>query len=181
MPPKKSSNAAKPSSKKNAAAAATTTTTNDCMASAPFSPFVLISYKMVRYSLSNGDSFAEVLLSGSGFSDVDDFEFDLVQDGGALSFTHAIPPTFKHLPTILPLPKPSERASGTTVVLCSMPTLHARFTPISSTTSMPKAHSSASHRLSYLRGSVSVLWTTQGSSCLPGKPSASMESSTISS
>ena len=93
MPPKKSSNAAKPSSKKNAAAA-TTTTTNDCMASAPFSPFVLISYKMVRYSLSNGDSFAEVLLSGSGFSDVDDFEFDLVQDGGALSFTHAIPPTF---------------------------------------------------------------------------------------
>ena len=94
MPPKKSSNAAKPSSKKNAAAAATTTTTNDCMASAPFSPFVLISYKMVRYSLSNGDSFAEVLLSGSGFSDVDDFEFDLVQDGGALSFTHAIPPTF---------------------------------------------------------------------------------------
>jgi hypothetical protein len=91
MPPtKKSSNAVKPSSKKKA----TTTTTNDSMTSAPFSPLLLISYKMVRYSLSNGDSFTEVLLNGSGFSDVDDFEFDLVKDGGALSFTQAIPPTF---------------------------------------------------------------------------------------
>jgi hypothetical protein len=97
MPPKKSSNAAKPSSKKNAAATSTTTTANDGMTSAPFSPFMLLSYKMVRYSLSNGDSFPEVLLHGSGFSDVDDFEFDLFKNGGdgrALPFTQAIPPTF---------------------------------------------------------------------------------------
>ena len=98
MPPTKSSktdaNAAKPSSKKKKAAGASTTThANAAIPNKPFSQFLLIHYKQVSYTLGNGESYTDVNLYGSGYSDTDDFKFDLVGESN-LSFAQAIPASF---------------------------------------------------------------------------------------
>ena len=91
---KTNANAAKPSSKKKKAAGASTTThANAAIPNKPFSQFLLIHYKQVSYTLGNGESYTDVNLYGSGYSDTDDFKFDLVGESN-LSFAQAIPASF---------------------------------------------------------------------------------------
>jgi hypothetical protein len=148
MPPKKSSktdaNAAKPSSKKKKPAGASAIQNN------PFSPFLLINYKQVRYTLGNGESYTDVNLYGIGYSDPDDFKFNLVGESN-LSFACR---------------KKKERVSRMTVRLLHMPTWHAPSTLNSTPTPTPKVPTSHHPKLLHSRSPARELWTGGELPCL---------------